>query len=166
MRTITQTLREALHSEETGEVIVMLLFITHPELPGPIRLSSHPSTRISEQPLQYVTNSRGLAYDFAPMTVLLPDEVTGTPPQSRLIIENVDGEMINILRSTSRPAKVKMELVKNSDPDLVEITVPVLDLRSVEYDAASISITLTIDALVTEPFPSGSFTPGYFPGLF
>ena len=39
-------------------------------------------------------------------------------------------------------------------------------MTEINYDAASISFSLTLDALAEEPFPALSFGPAHFPGLF
>lgn len=41
-----------------------------------------------------------------------------------------------------------------------------LDMSNLTYDASALQFDLTMDALVTEPYPSGTFSPAYFPGLF
>lgn len=165
-RTISLTFRTAMNAEETGEVPVLLLTITHEDLPSPIRLSSDPTARLSTDPLLYGTVSRGNQFLFLPFSAILPDDKDESPPQARLVIDNVDRQMIPVLRSTSTPAKVMMEMVLASSPNAVEIQFPELDLVSADYDAQSITISLQVDALMTEPYPADSLTPSYFPGLY
>ena len=61
---------------------------------------------------------------------------------------------------------MKIEAVLASAPDDVEMNWPALDMSNLTYDAMTLQFDLTMDALVTEPFPSGSFSPASFPGLF
>lgn len=165
-RTVSLTMRQAMNAQETGEVAVILLTITHPDLATPIRLSSDPTTRISTDPLLYGTVSRGQTYYFLPFSAILPDDKDEAPPSARIIIDNIDRELIRLIRSTSTPAAVTLEMVLASAPDSVEIMFPELDLVSADYDAQSVTISLAIDALLTEPYPSGTFDPASFPGLF
>jgi hypothetical protein len=59
-----------------------------------------------------------------------------------------------------------MKVVMFSHPDTVEVTFPNFRLDSITYDSMVISGDLSIDLMDKEPFPSGTFTPAYFPGLF
>ncbi|KFC73191.1 hypothetical protein FG93_01935 [Bosea sp. LC85] len=165
-RTLSLTMRGAMNAQETGEVPIFLMTITHELLEEPIRLSSDPTSRISVDPLKYGTASRGETYLFVPMGYVLPDEKDGAAPQSRITLDNVDRSMVDIVRSAQTPARVTMELVLASALDEVEIAFPAFDLVSAPYDASIITLHLAINALVTEPFPAGSFNPSQFPGLF
>ena len=61
---------------------------------------------------------------------------------------------------------MKIEAVLASDLDTVEMTWPALDMSNLQYDANQLVFDLTMDSLVSEPFPAGTFSPAYFPGLF
>jgi hypothetical protein len=166
MRTVSLTMRAAMNAQETGEIPVVLLTITHPDLATPIRLSSDPTTRITTDPLVYGTVSRGQSFQFLPFSVVLPDDKDEAPPSAHLVVDNIDRELIALIRSTSSPATVAMEMVLASAPDSVEILFPELDLVSAEYDQVAVNIGLAIDALLTEPYPAGAMNPSGFPGLF
>lgn len=166
MRTLSLNARQALFSQESGEVMVLLLTITHPNLAEPIRLTSDPTQRLSTDPLVYGTTSRGNDYLFVGMEVTLPDEKEQSPPSSKLIVSNVDRAIIPLVRSITSPAQVLMEGLLASDLSTVEFSVPVLDIINVNYDAAQLTFDLAIDALAIEPFPAGNFDPASFPALF
>jgi len=166
VRTLSLTMRGAMNAQETGEVPVFLLRITHALLDAPILISTDPTQRLSDSPLVYGTRSRGEDYMFLPMGYAMPDETDGGVPAMRLTIENVGLELIALLRSTSTPAQVGMELVLASAPDMPEITLPQFELVGADYDAEQVILTLALNGLATEPFPFGSFSPATFPGLF
>lgn len=166
MRILSMNMREAIFAQNSDEVAVFLLTITHPALATPIRLSSDATQRLSDDPLVYGTISRGEEYLFVGMDITLPDEKDKAPPSSRLVISNVNRELVPLARSISTPAKVKIETILASAPDNVEVTVPALDMVSLVYDASELTFDLTMDALSSEPYPAGSFTPADFPGLF
>lgn len=166
-RSLSLTLRRALNAQEAGEVPAWLLTITHPLLNAPIRLSSDPTVRLTEVPdITYGTVSRGEEYLFLPISFPLPDEKGDATPLMRLTIDNVGRELINILRSTTTPAQFRIEMVLASAPDEVEVELPLFDMVSVEYDAQQVTLTLALNGLTTEPFPSLTFSPAVFPGLF
>lgn len=165
-RMLSLTMRQALNAQETGELPIFLLTVTHPQLESPILLSSDPTQRLSETPLVYGTHSRERDFMFLPMSFTIPDEKDDAPPATQLVIDNVDRELVNILRSTSTPAQVLIELVLASAPNAVEIEFPLFDLVGADYDAQQVSLSLALNGLATEPFPSGTFSPATFPGLF
>lgn len=165
MRVLSLNFREALFAEASGEVVVFLLTITHPELADPIRLTTDPTERKSDTPLVYRTMSRGEEYLYVGVDITLPDEQDKAPPASKLTIANVTRELIPLARSVSTPPAVKIEAVLASALDDVEMVWPAMDMTNLTYDAASLQFDLTMDALVTEPYPSGTFSPAAFPGL-
>lgn len=166
MRVLSLNFRQALFSQESGEVPIFLLTVTHPALTDPILLSTDPTARLSTDPLVYGTVSRGQDFLYAGVDITLPDEQDRTPPASKLTVENVTRDLIPLARSVSTPPKVLIEAVLASDPDTVETTFAEFDMTSLIADAAVLTFDLTIDALATEPYPSGTFSPAAFPGLF
>jgi hypothetical protein len=166
MRILSLNFRKAIFAQESGEVPVFLVTITHPDLEAPIFLSTDPTERLSLDPLVYGTTSRGDEYLYVGMAVTLPDEQDKNPPASKLVISNTTRQLIPLARSVTSPPSVKIEAVLASSPDTVELAVPALDMVGLTYDAGQLTFSLSIDALTTEPFPSGSFDPASFPALF
>jgi hypothetical protein len=144
-----------------------LLTITHPALvDGPIWLSTDPTTRLSTDPLTYGTVSRGITFLYAGVDVTLPDEQDKSPPASKLVVQNVDRGLVPLARSVNTPPSLKIELLLASDLEFVEQTWPKFDMSNLTYDAGQLTFDMTIDSLVTEPYPALTFSPAYFPGLF
>lgn len=165
-RTVSLTLRQAINAQQSGEVAFLLLTITHPDIDETLRFSGDPTTRLSIDPLLYGTVSRGNTFYFVPFSTVLPDDKDESPPQAQLTLDNVNRDTIALLRSTDTPASVTMELVLVTNPDTVEVIYPVLDLVAATYTAQSVTMTLQIEPLMTEPFPAGIFDPASFPALF
>ncbi len=166
MRSLSLNFRRALFAQESGEIPIFLLTITHPSLTTPIRLSTDNTTRISTDPLVYGTVSRGNTFLYAGVGVQLPDEQDRAAPAAKLIIENITRELVPTARSIASPASCMIEVVLASALDTVELVFPGLDMSNLQYDQATLQFDLTMDALVTERFPSGTFGPANFPGLF
>lgn len=166
MRSLSLTLTEAMNAQESGETPIALLTFEHPDFPGPLRLSSDPTTRLSENPLQYGTVSDSETYLFCPMSIQLPDDMDERAPNARLAIENVSRELVAFIRSVTTPGTCRIVVVLASAPDTVEVEWPILDVKGVQYNANILTVELGLDALETEPFPSGAFVSSYFPGLF
>jgi hypothetical protein len=64
------------------------------------------------------------------------------------------------------PATVDMAIVLASDPNTVGYSIPTLDMVQADWDEQSVNLTLVVEALDREPFPSGNFDPSDFPALF
>lgn len=165
-RTLSSGFLAGLYSQESDEIVICLLTVTHDDIGEPIYLSSDPTARLSEDPLIYGTASRSNEYLFLPFEFTLPDDRSDSPPRVQLTMDNTDRSLVALLRSISTPANIKMEIVLASDPDHVEIEMPALQLSDVTINEGSISATLVADSLINEPHPAQLFTPGSFPGLF
>ncbi len=166
MRVVSLNFRVAMFAQESGEVPIFLLTITHPELADPIRLTTDPTERFSTDPLLYGTTSRGVQYLYVGMDVTLPDEQDKNPPASKLVVSNVNRDLIPLARSVNSPPSVTFEAVLASALDVVEFSIPALDMINLQYDAGQLTFSLAMDALTSEPYPAGSFSPSSFPGLF
>lgn len=165
-RAISSGLMGAMFAQETDEVAICLLTIEHEEMGTPIYLSNDPTTRVFDDPLVYATESRGQQFLFLPFDFTFPDDKSDSPPRVQLTVENIDRQLVGVLRSFSTPPTVTLEIVLASAPDLVEIALPGLQLANAQMDDTKIAIDLAADPLINEPFPAGSFTPGSFPGIF
>ena len=169
VRTLSEAFRAAAYAQETGEVVVGLLTITHEDMSEVLRVSSDPTQRLDgsgqDQPI-YGTISRSETFLYIPFELTLPSDVDQSAPAARIRMVNIERDLIPTIRSIATPAQFLIEVVLASDPDTVEITFPTLDLLQVDYDASEITLDLTIDRLTNEPFPKGSFDPSGFPALF
>ena len=111
--------------------------------------------------------SRGEEYIFlTPFDLILPTDQDRATPSSRIRLSNVDRRLTTLLRSTSTPAQFLIEIVLAASPDDVEVTFPLLDLMQADTNAAEIELTVTLETLASEPYPSGTFAPSGFAGLF
>ena len=164
-RTISTKFRAALYARETDEIALTLLTISHADLTEDLRLCTAAVERLENDPPVYGVISRGQQYLYAPIDITLPEDVAGSDPRASLSIDNIDLTLIETIRSINEGATIRLEIVLASDPHTVEIEFPSLKMVSSEYDRQRIVVDLTIDPLVTEPFPGDSYTPSYFPGL-
>lgn len=166
MRVLSLNFRQALFAQEGDEIPVFLVTITHETLATPIYLTTDPTTQLTSDPPSYGTNSRSNTYLYAGIEIAIPDEQDKSPPASKLTIENVTRGLIPLARSVNTPPKVTIEAVLASDPDTVESTWPDFDMSNLQANAMQLVFDLTVDSLISEPYPSGTFSPAYFPGLF
>ncbi len=155
-RNITATTRQAIYGSETGEVFIILLTLTHPSLSAPIRISSD----------SVDTNSRGEVFVAYPFDLTLPDDEESRATRARLVIDNVDRQIIAALRGVTTAPVVLMEIVRAAEPDVVEAVFSDFRLTNVTYDSQQIEADLGIEDFTAEPYPAASFSPSLFPGIF
>lgn len=161
------TFKEAAYALETDEVIIALLTITSDALTEPVYISSEPVEFLpdSDADVKGVI-SNGNEFVFIPFDIALPrDDKTGTV-SAKLRIDNIDREVIDIVRNIRKPALVKIQAILASNPDFIEMEYENFKLSNVSYDAEYVEGDLTLEYWGLEPFPSGRFTPAGFPGLF
>ncbi|MGH7393660.1 MAG: DUF1833 family protein [Candidatus Rokuibacteriota bacterium] len=163
---ISTAFKAAAHAAETDEVLIILLTITHPDTPDIGRVSSDPTTRLSDDPLLYGTVSRGNTFTYISFAFQPPDDREEAPPRAQIILDNVGREFINLLRTFHPPATLLVELVLGRSPDAVEMTFPDLEVVSADYDAQQVILTPIFRGLQDEQYPALAFTPGVAPGLF
>lgn len=160
----------AMFDQETGDFPIVLFTITHPNLSEPILISTDATQRIesltTDRQIIYGTISNGKEYLYFPVTVTLPEDTEGTPPNSKLTFENVSQDITKIIREMSESPSVKMTIIMASTPDVIEAEFDGFRFSSVEMNESQITGTLTINSLTNEVFPMHTMTPAFTPGLF
>jgi len=155
-RNVSDTLKGAVNAEATAEVFIVLLTIDHDDLVTPIRVSSDGVD----------TTSRGEVFIAFPFDLSLPTDRARDVPRATLAIDNVDRQIVTSLRKISSAPDVTIEIVFASDPETVEVAFTDFQLRDVRYDSLVVTGDMTLDSLAAEPYPSGTFTPAGFAGMF
>lgn len=153
---MSTTLTASAFSQDTGDVWLPLLTISHPDISPSIRVVFN---------TQAIT-SRGNEFLPFPFDVRLPTEQDDAPSRARLVIDNVSREIAQAVRTIRTPPSVLIEIIRADAPDTVEMSWPNFWLRNVKWNAQQVSGELVLEDLVDEPYPSGTFTPASFPALF
>jgi len=157
MRNLTHAARRALYAPQAGEVLLVLLELSHPQMAQPIRVTSDGVDTIAG----------GHTYQHFPFRVTWPDDTDETPPRAELSIDAVDRSIVLTLRQVSgSPIQVSMRVVLASSPDVVEAGPCVFDLRNVEYSAFEVTGQLEYADVANEEFPLPKFDPASTPGAF
>lgn len=155
-RSLSSLAKQAVFAQETGEVFLLLLTISHASLATPIRVVNN---------TQNIT-SNGNLYTAFPFTIVLPDDTEEQPPRMRLVIDNVDRQIVQAVRNMTSKPTITLDVVLASQPDTLEASFPGFSLRRTNYDALTVEGDLNLEDVVLEPFPALSFTPQLAPGLF
>lgn len=172
MRRVSLNARLMQDAPSSADVYVVLFEITHPDLEAPIRLSTDNADRISDEPLYYGTRStwRGAnpvtePYLWIVASTLLPSDLDDAPASATLILENLDQEMVKLVRSFTTPATVAIAVVLADTPDLVEAEWAGLQITSADIDAGAITLSISREEIELYFVPGGRMRATYFPGL-
>jgi hypothetical protein len=155
-RPLSSTALAAINAQSTGEAIIILLTLYHPDLEQPIT--------VCNDAVDIVSN--GITYQHFPFDITLADEKPDTPPQARLTISNVDREVIRAVRSVRGRLSVDVAAVLASQPDTIEAGVYTFVLVNIDADVSTVTGTLVYEDLFSEPCPGDDITPTTFPGVF
>lgn len=168
---------KAMFSSETEDQLIMLLTVYDPNgsydpaaTTTRIRLSDNYTQRLStttDDEVIYGVVSNSNEYMFIPMTLNLPNEQDSGPGDCSITLNFVTPEIIAVIRDHLRiRTKVLIELVLSSNLNYIEASLQDYYITSATYNAESVVLNLGMVSYNTEPFPTFSFTPSYFPGLF
>ena len=155
-RLLSQRAHHAIFSQETDEEFILLLTITQAQLDAPIYLAGYGEN----------VWSNGIEYLAAGFKISLPQERDDRPPEVTLEIDNVDRVIVDSVRIAVTSPQITLVVVLRSSANVIEAGPFGMTLQSVTWDAVTVSGRLTYEALLDEPYPSGTFTPNEFPGLF
>ena len=147
---------ESLNAAETEDAFLILLTLSHADMAEPLRVVNGGGE----------VTSRGNLFAAYPFELSLPDDDAGQSPEARLVIDNIDRQIVRAVRSLSSAPLVLIEIVRAAEPDVVEAKFEDFRLTNVSYDSHLVQGNLTIEDFTSEPFPAGTFTPGHFPALF
>lgn len=168
LNSLSADVLRAMFSQESDDSLIVLLTISSAEISPTLRLADNYTGRLSETATDvvYGVTSNLNQYVFLPFTLTLPTEEENSVPRCQIIINDVTRYLTPVIRSITTPPNVQIDLVLKSDPDTVEISFGGFLLSNISYNANQITADLTVESLAVEPFPSHTFTPSYFPGLF
>ncbi|MEW6263387.1 MAG: DUF1833 family protein [Thermodesulfobacteriota bacterium] len=157
MRTLSATALEAMLKQQTKEVFLLCLEITHPNLSPPIRV-----VRGIKNALVHGGNT----YTAYPFDINLPGESGDELAKVTLRIDNVSREIVEAVRNLSSPATVSLFVVLASSPDIIEAGPFEMTLRDTTYDALTVEGELRWEDILNQSYPGHLFTPATCPGLF
>lgn len=154
-RSLSATAVASMNSQQTGEVWLILLTITHPDLPATLRFVNNNEDIVSN----------GQTFTAFPFEIVLPNQDPDTPPRATLRIDNVDRAIVAALRSITSAPTIQFDVILASAPNTLEATFPGMRLNGATYDVAKIEGEIAPEPLFTEPI-TYSMTPSRFPGMF
>lgn len=153
---MSQALENQVSANHSDEALFFLMTIQSPELSEDLHVVNNNEAVVS----------RGVTYEAFPFVIELPPDDGGAPKDLRLKTYNVSEEFMDLIRQTTEPPKVKLELVSSRDMDFVEKTIGFMALGGAEYDASEISFTLISNQFSARNTLKNKYAQNEFPGLF
>lgn len=155
MRTLSSPAVTSLTEEDSDEVWLVLLTVTHNDLTSPIYIVNNNEDVISN----------GNRFIGMPFSIALPDESADQPGVAQVELPNVSGEIVDAVRTIALPPYVTIQVVLASSPSTIELQLDGLTMRECEWDAEAVRGSLRFETLTTEPICQ-TITPERFPALF
>lgn len=164
-RPLSNAAKQAIYSQQTDEVFIILLTISGDNLADDIRIASDPFEDLPNAGVKGVV-SRGDEYIYLPFTIGLPVQDDTGIARANISVDNVGREMMVAVRTANAALSITIEIVLASDVDTPEMTVSDFRLEKVNYNALTVSGDISVEYYDLEPFPARRFTPSDFPGIF
>lgn len=157
--TISARQLRGLLAQESAEVYLMCLVISHPSFAAPYMLVC------DQQPL---VRAAGTYEPFA-FSMNLPNEDDSAVPQVQITIDNVDPKILQAIRTLppgERPG-VLIDVVTAAEPD-TQCAGPIsFKILTADYDESTITGTIGPDNdFLNLVVPYATYTPTNSPGLF
>lgn len=110
--------------------------------------------------------SRGNVFTAIPMSFDFSSDDGETIQTIKLNIDNISLEMIDWVRSLTDEVQVTIETVFSGNLDVPEITISNMTIKLIDYDAFTISATLSAADDLNQQIPSDEYTPLQWAGLY
>lgn len=155
-RSFSPTTVKSINSLETGNAFWFLVTIRHPDLPTPYRFVNNTVDVVSN----------GVTYVAYPFNITLAVDDGQSLPQVAVEFDNVDRELIDVVRGLTSAPLVDLQLILSNAPNIVEMSLIDMSLIDLDFDMQSISGNLISGDLLNASYPSDSYEPAQFPTLF
>lgn len=157
MRQISATALEAVLAQETDEVFLTIVKISHPTLGSDLRFVNDHAQLVRSDGTYLPA-----AFEFR-----LPDDQEDNIPRGEIVLDNVDRQIIAAVRPLQSAPEIEVNVVLASSPNTVEIGPMQFKLKKFDYNELTIRGRLGYDEdFLNEGFPKESFNPRTTPGIF
>ncbi len=146
----------AINSQQTDEIFLVTLDITHEDLLSPIYVVNN----------RYNIVSNGKTYIATAFDFTLPSQEDGVLHNSTLVIDNVDRTILETIRSIDSAPTIEANIILASDPDIIEDGPREFTLRNVTYNRNTISGDLVYGIFLMDYCGTHKYKNLSFPGLF
>lgn len=146
-------------AQETAAIFCGAVVVDHPDLPTPAYFVAN------TQNIQFL----GDTYLAVPFDLILSPDNEASPPQAKLIMDNVDRQLVSAVRALREPPSMQLSVLRIDAANSItrEFGPMPFSVTSVSADAQRMELTLGYNFdLLNEPSMKLRFTPQAAPGLF
>lgn len=159
MRTLSLGAMQALFAENTGEVFVYAIKLSHADWLTDTYLVADSDDMVYG----------GQTYKAFTFSVTLIPQQEGVIPAVALTIDNTSLELMEFLRSVETDVSVDLSLFRRSGNGTNTLEIGPMSLKTSRFTAnnntITVSLSMSVDYL-NEPATKDRFTPSNAPGLF
>jgi len=156
-RVLSSAAARSILAEDTAEVWLCLLTITHPDM----------------EAIRIVNNTEAVtrgSVTFQPYSfeASMPDDTDDAAPNVALRIDNVDRDITRQIKSLQGPRpQVRLEVVLASQPSQVEMGPFNFTALQVDWDLMELGVQIGYqEDFLNQGVPGQTYTPSNSPGLF
>lgn len=156
-KTYSTTYFETTNSMEGKEFPLILLEVTHADLPSAIRVVNDRTDLVHN----------GDTFVRMGFDITLPDDPESGTPEARLTMDNVGREMVSWLEIAdwNNPTTVRIIQVLRSAPNIVEWDIT-MGMKNISMSQSQVVGTLTFEDQLGLPAVAVTYTPQTAVGLF
>ena len=156
MRVISDDFRKEFYAPSTASTIISLLKVSHADLAEDLFLCNN-NTDIT---------SNGQLYTALGFNVNLPSDTEEGVPRVTLQIDNVDRQIVEVVRTVQTPLTIELALILSESPDVIEMGWFEFILRNIRYNRMTVEGELWYEDVANDRFPKDFYVPSLFPGMF
>ena len=163
-RNLTARTWQAILSQETMDPFVLLLAISIKS--GADWLCVYLTNNSVDLVSTVADGSTPQTYIAFPFQITLPRAEPGKISQVQLSVTNVSRELIDYIRAVKDPMVINLYVINATEPDIVVAEHLNYTWRGLQYNASTITGTISLEDYLSKSYPSELMTPSNFPGLF
>ncbi len=151
---LSTELKAQIFAQESADPFLTLLTLTGPNF----------VYRLVNNSKDIVSN--GQTYFAFPMKVRMPSDDGESVREFQIEFDNASLLLIAALRTVTDPIECQIDMILASMPDVVQITVTDLLIRSIVYDDKRVAAKIVLDNFLSVAVTSERYTPLAYPGMF
>lgn len=155
-RSFTPEALAEINRRESAEAFLLLATISNPDLATPYRFVRNNADVVS----------RGMTFEARMFEWALPTDTEDGPQQVQFSFDNIDQDTTDFLRRTTSNVMVTIELISSARPDVVELTVGDLALKTITLTHDRVSGNLSHEDVMNLKYPGDIYNPLEYAGIF
>ena len=155
-RTLSSGTLEALLAPQTEQLFFVIVEIDHTDLGSPLRIVNNTEAVVSNG-----DTYQPLAFKFTP-----PVEADGTIKSAAIVIDNVDRQLVEAMRTILTAADVTASLIRGATPNVIEAGPWAFKGREASFTSKHVSLSLVPDNPMRRTVSIVSYKNINFPGLY